>query len=407
MINASIQTRKQGPLNGVRIIDTTSVLFGPYCTQLLGDFGADIIKVEGLDGDTVRGAGTGKSPGMSGVFMGTNRNKRSVAIDIKTPSGKKAILDLIKNADVFVTNIRRKALERLGLDYEALRILNPALIHASALGYGRGGPYEDRPAFDDTTQAISGLASLQAAMNGVPGYVATAVADKISGLTLALAVVAAVRHKDVTGEGQQVEVPMFETMVAFNMVEHLAGRTFEPPTGPAMYSRTISKFRKPYRTLDGYMAVMPYNDAQWGRFFNLIGKPDLISDPRFNSMAARTENVDALYGLLEQEVSKCSTEWWQDALERADIPSVPVKSIEDLLSDEHLCARGFFKHIDHPTEGKLVSVSSPIEMSKSPVSVRWHAPRHGQNTQEVLREIGYDDERLADLLREGAIKVSS
>ncbi|MDN3988856.1 CaiB/BaiF CoA transferase family protein [Zwartia vadi] len=397
---------RPGPLAGVRVIDTTSVLFGPYCTQLLGDLGADIVKVEGLDGDTVRGAGVGRSPNMSGVFMGTNRNKRSISIDMKTPSGKQVMLDLLKNADVFVTNIRRKALVRLGLDYLSLFQSNPALIHCSALGYGRGGAYEDRPAFDDTTQAISGLASLQEAMNGVPSYVATAAADKISGLTLALAIVAAIRHKDLTGEGQQVEVPMFETMVAFNMVEHLAGRIFDPPTGPAMYARTISKYRKPYRTSNGFMAVMPYNDAQWGRFFKLIGKPDLISDPRFSTMASRTENVDPLYSLLEEEVSKRSTEWWSESLEREDIPAVPVKSIDDLLADEHLQQRNFFTRFDHPTEGTLINISSPIEMSKSPLTVRRHAPKLGQDTREILTEIGYDQARLESLLRDGVIKES-
>lgn len=396
----------RGPLTGVRVIDTTSVLFGPYCTQLLGDLGADIIKVEGLEGDAVRGAGVGRTPNMSGVFMGTNRNKRSIAINMKTTDGQQVMADLLNTADVFVTNIRRTALVRIGLDYATLSALNPSLIHCSALGYGRGGAYENRPAFDDTTQAISGLASLQEAMNGVPSYVATAAADKISGLTLALAIVAAIRHKDLTGEGQQVEVPMFETMVAFNMLEHLAGRTFDPPTGHTMYARTISKYRKPYRTSDGFMAVMPYNDAQWGRFFKLIGKPDLISDPRYCSMASRTEHIDSLYSLLEQEVGKRSTIWWKESLEREDIPAVPVKSIDELLTDEHLQQRHFFTRHQHPTEGTLINISSPIQMSKSPPSVRRLAPRLGQDTRDILKEVGYDEARVQSLLQDGVIKAS-
>ncbi len=407
MNDTSVGRGQQGPLSGIRIIDTTSVLFGPYCTQILGDMGADVIKIEGLDGDTIRGAGAARCPGMSGVFLSTNRNKRSIAVDMKSAGGKQVVMDLLKDADVFVTNIRRKALARLGFDYPSLVDHNRALIHCSAVGYGQGGAYEDRPAFDDTTQAISGLASLQAALAGEPGYVATAVADKISGLTLALAIVAAIRHRDVTGQGQQVEVPMFETMVAFNMLEHLAGRTFDPPMGPTMYPRAVSKYRKPYRTSDGYMAVMPYNDGQWARFFKLIGKPELASDPRFISMTSRTENVDSLYGLLAEEVSQRSTAWWQEALEREDIPAVPVKSIEDLLSDEHLLARGFFKRLEHPTEGTVLATAPPIQMSSSPLSIRRLAPRLGENTRELLHELGYEEGRVAALLEEGAIGTPS
>jgi crotonobetainyl-CoA:carnitine CoA-transferase CaiB-like acyl-CoA transferase len=395
----------KGPLAGIRVIDCTSILFGPYCTQLLGDMGADVIKVEGPEGDTIRDAGTGRSPGMSGVFVNTNRNKRSIVVDMKTAESKAIMADLLKTADVFVSNIRRKGLGRLGLDHESLRESHPRLIHCSATGYGRGGPYEDKPAFDDTIQAISGLASLQTAFCGEPRYVASAVADKISGLTLALAIVAAIRHRDVTGETQQVEVSMFETMVAFNMLEHLSGLAFDPPTGPAVYPRTVSPHRRPYRTADGYLAVMPYNDGHWQRFFKLIGQPKLASDPRFESMSSRTKNVDALYGMVADEMRKHSTAYWQQALLEQDIPVVPVKKPEELLTDEHLLARGFIQRVQHPTEGGMVTMASPMELSVSPLSVNRLAPNLGEHTEEILEGLGYGRARIDALIEGGSIQT--
>lgn len=388
---------RPGPLAGIRVVDTTSVLFGPYCTQLLGDMGADVIKVESFAGDNIRNVGFSRSPGMSGVFLSANRNKRSIAVDMKRAEGLQIVLDLVSRADVFVTNIRRKAVARLGLDYDRLSARDPRLIYCSAVGFGEGGPYEDYPAFDDTIQAISGMASLQAQFSGEPSYVAMAAADKITGITLALAIVAAIRHRDRTGEGQRVEVPMFETMVSFNLLEHLFGHTFDPPLGPTIYPRVVSKNRRPYRTADGYLAVLPYSDEHWSRFFLLVGRPECIRDCRFATIAERTRNINDLYALLADEMAKHTTQWWLKALSEKDIPAVPVKSPADLLDDVHLNARDFFQKVEHPTEGRIVSMMSPIQMSRSPMASVRLAPRLGQHTVEVLRELGYQQPQIDSL----------
>lgn len=393
-----------GPLSGLRVVDLTSVLFGPYCTQLLGDLGADVIKVESFEGDTIRYAGTARHDAMSGVFMNTNRNKRSLAIAIKTREGREILDRLLAQADVFVTNIRRKSLVRLRLDAASLAPVFPSLIHCSATGYGAGGKYEDEPAFDDTIQAMSGLASLQKAFCDEPRYVASAVADKISGLMLALGITAAIRHRDVTGVAQSVDVPMFETMVAFNMVEHLSGAVFDPSVGPMVYPRTISPHRRPYRTQDGYLAVMPYTDRHWSSFFKIIGQQQLADDSRFHSITARTENIDELYRLLADEIAKSSTEWWLENLKKHDIPVVKVLSPEDLLKDEHLLRTGFIRRDPHPTEGIVVGFDSPIRFSESPVQVRRLAPNLGQHSAEILQDLGYNQADIDAFSGTGVIK---
>lgn len=393
-----------GPLSGLRVVDLTSVLFGPYCTQLLGDLGADVIKVESLEGDTIRFAGAARHNSMSGVFMNTNRNKRSLAVSIKTREGREILDRLLARADVFVTNIRRKSLVQLKLDAASLAPLFPNLIHCSATGYGAGGKYEDEPAFDDTIQAMSGLASLQRAFCDEPRYVASAVADKISGLMLAFGIIAAIRHRDVTGQAQSVDVSMFETMVAFNMLEHLSGAVFDPPAGPMIYPRTTSPHRRPYRTQDGYLAVMPYTDRHWSSFFKIIDQQELANDSRFCSITARTENVDELYGLLAAEIAKNTTEWWVDSLKRNDIPVVKVLNPDDLLKDEHLLQTGFIRRDQHPTEGTVVGFESPIRLSESPVQVRRLAPNLGQHSTEILQDLGYNQTDIDAFSGTGVIK---
>jgi crotonobetainyl-CoA:carnitine CoA-transferase CaiB-like acyl-CoA transferase len=396
-----------GALQGVRVVDMTSVLFGPYCTQLLGDMGADVIKLEGLEGDSTRNTGPTRSPGLAAVFLGNTRNKRSISVDLKRPEGREVAMALIATADVFVTNIRPKAIHRLGLDYASVRGDNPRLVYCKAVGYGQDGPYAARPAFDDTIQAMSGMAALQAEFAGEPQYIAQAVADKVSGMMLALAVVAALRHAEKSGKGQEVEVPMFETMVSFNLIEHLYGRTFVPGVGEPRYPRVVSRFRKPYRTLDGYVAVVPYNDGQWTKFFTLIGRPELMREPRFSTMSERTRNIDALYEMLADEVATRTTAEWLRLLGEADIPAVPVKSLKELVDeDEHLKQTGFFQQVEHPTEGAMLQAASPLRMSATPAGLRRHAPALGEHTVELLRELGRDEAEIERLLASGALKAA-
>lgn len=399
--------KADGPLAGIRIVDLTSVLLGPYCTVLLGDLGADVIKVESFDGDSTRNVGPARHPGMSGVFLTANRNKRSIAIDLKKPQGRAVLLDLVKDADVFVTNVRRKPLQRLGLEYAQLAAVNPALIYCNAVGYGSGGPSEDDPAFDDIIQAHSGLAALQGYFNGKPQYVATVMADKGAGMMVALALTAAIRHKERTGRGQQVDVPMFETLVSFNMVEHLYGATFVPPIEGTVYPRPVSTFRRPYKTADGYLSVLPYNDGQWLRFFAMVGREDLTSDPRFATLADRTRNVDALYALIDEVMVSRSSSQWLALLQKNDIPSVAVKHPTELLEDPHLKATGFFEQVEHPSEGRVISMHSPVHMSDSPVGLRRHAPRLGEHTRELLDELGYSSERCEALVADDVVRADA
>ncbi|WP_326540589.1 CaiB/BaiF CoA transferase family protein [Pseudorhodoferax sp.] len=396
-----------GPLEGVRIIDLTSVLLGPYCTVLLGDLGADVVKVEGLDGDSTRNVGPARHPGMSGVFLTANRNKRSIAIDLKQADGRAVLLDLVRGADVFVTNVRRKPLQRLGLAYADLAAVNPGLVYCNAVGYGAGGPNEDDPAFDDIIQAHSGVAALQGYFNGQPQYVATVMADKGAGLMAALALTAAIRHRDRTGQGQQVDVPMFETLVSFNMVEHLYGATFVPPIEGTVYPRPVSRFRRPYRTADGHLAVLPYNDGQWLRFFAMVGRDDFATDPRFATLAERTRHVDALYALIDEVMATRGSAEWLALLHGNDIPAVAVKHPTELLDDPQLRATDFFEQVEHPSEGPVVSMRSPMRMSASPAGLRRHAPRLGQHTREILAELGYAEARCEALIQGGAVRADA
>jgi crotonobetainyl-CoA:carnitine CoA-transferase CaiB-like acyl-CoA transferase len=395
-----------GALDGVRVVDMTTVLFGPYCTMWLGDMGADVIKVETLEGDSTRTTGPARHPGMAAVFLGTNRNKRSIALDAKRPEGREVLLSLIATANVFVTNVRPNAIRRLGLDYESVRASNPGLVYCKAVGYGQDGPYAAYPAFDDTIQAMSGSAALQAEFAGEPQYIGSAVADKASGVFLALATVAALRHAERTGQGQEVEMPMFEAMVSFNLVEHLYGSTYVPPLGEPRYPRVVSKFRRPYKTRDGYLAVVPYNDGQWTKFFDLIGRPELMREPRFSTMAERTRNIDALYELLADEIATRTSAQWLELLRRADIPAVPVKTLAELVSDDpHLKQTGFFREVEHPTEGRIVQPASPLRLPASPLGLRRHAPALGEHTVDILRELGRSPQEIERLLASGAFKA--
>jgi crotonobetainyl-CoA:carnitine CoA-transferase CaiB-like acyl-CoA transferase len=379
-----------GPLDGIRVVDMTGVGMGPMATQMLGDMGADVVKVESAEGDVFRHVTPQRHPGMSHAYLNLNRNKRSIVLDAKSPQGREAMLGLVRTADVFVSNLRAPAMRRLGLDYTSLQAVNPRLIYCSCYGFSEAGPYAGRPAVDDTIQAASGLAWFQGFGSQEPRYVNTVAADKIVALHVANAIAMALYARERTGCGQAVEVPMFECMVSFMAPEHLGGLTFGPAEGPAGYSRLLNPFRKPFRTRDGFIGVVPYTDGQWQRFFLIAERPDLAAETRFKSLNDRSRHFSELYQLVEQTLARRTTAEWVEALAHADIPFAPVNSFDDLIADPHLQAVGFWHEFDHPTEGRLRAAGIPVRFSGTPGGIRRHAPNLGEHTEEILRELESD-----------------
>ncbi len=393
-----------GALDGYRIIDITSILLGPYGTQLLGDAGADVIKVEAPPkGDSTRYLGQAHSPGMGGPFLNMNRNKRSIALDLKQDSAREALVKLIETADVLVHNMRPQAMDRLGFSYDAVRAIKPDIIYCGCYGFSQQGRYKDKPAYDDLIQACSGLAGLFAAVEGEPKFAPTVMVDKLTGLMMSQAVTTALLHRERTGMGQFVEVPMFETMVSFLMVEHIYEHGFEPPLGPLGYKRLTTPLRRPHRTRDGYMAVLPYSDKQWREFFRIADRPELADDPRFTDHTTRNEHVHEIYGLLAEAIAEKTTEQWLALCEAAQIPAMPVLSLDQVFADPHLDDVGMFEQHDHPTEGRVVLTKPPVGYSESPGAIRRQAPRLGQHGAEVLAELGYDKAAIKAMRNSGAL----
>lgn len=398
-----------GPLAGVRIVDLTSVVMGPYATQILADYGADVIKVESPDGDVMRLAGPMRHPGMGHLYLNNNRNKRSIVIDLKQEAGREVLLDLIRNADVLVYNIRQRAMTRLGLSYEAVCAVNPAIIYAGAFGFSQRGPYAGRPAYDDLIQGMVGIPWLsQAAGAGEPRYAPVILADRIVGLQLATAIVSAVVHRDRTGRGQRVEVPMYEGLASMILGEHLGGRMFDPPQGEAGYQRSLSPYRRPYRTRDGFLCLMIYTDRHWQRFFESIGEAERFhNDPRFSTHGERTRCVDEVYAWVAGVIATRTTAEWLQLCDEADIPAARMASIEDILADEHLAATGFFQRMEHPTEGPILMTAIPVEWSDSRPDPLRPAPGPGDHTEEILAEAGYAADRISELCARRAVRCTS
>jgi crotonobetainyl-CoA:carnitine CoA-transferase CaiB-like acyl-CoA transferase len=390
-----------GPLDGVRVIELASVVLGPWACQVLGDLGADVVKVEPPAGDSNRRVGPARSPLMGALFLACNRNKRSVVLDAKQPLGREALLRLIAGADVLVHNLRPASLARLGLQYRALAALNPRLIFCGTYGYGARGPYADRPAYDDSVQAASGVAGLAERLGGEPAFVPTIMADKTTALAVVGAVTAALYARERTGQGQEVEVPMFETMVAYLMVEHLYGATFDPPAGRPGYTRLLTPRRRPHRTLDGCLAVLPYLDDHWQAFCDVAGRPDLAADPRFATLAARAEHIDEVYAETGRIVATRTTAEWLDRLGAAGVPVTAVRSLDDLLADEHLLATGFWQFLEATSEGRLRMPGVPMRFEATPGTIRRAPPRLGEHSAEVLREAGLSAEEIEALARGG------
>ena len=396
-----------GPLEGVRILDLTTVVMGPYATQILADLGADVIKLEPPEGDVMRHNAPMRSKGMGHIFMNANRNKRSVVLDLKKDAGRAACLAIAKGADVLVYNIRPQAMARLKLSYEDVRRVNPRLIYVGAFGYSQRGPYAAKAAYDDLIQGATGLPwLLKEAGAESPRYVPATMADRSVGLHVVNAVCAALYWREKSGRGQRVDVPMFESLLQTVMGEHMGGYTFMPQTGAPGYARMLAKERRPYETNDGYVCVLVYNDKQWRAFFDLIGRPELLADPRFASQEARSRDFEGAYALVAAEMRKRSTAEWIAALEGADIPVQRMNSLADLVDDPHLAAIGYFRPVEHPTEGRIRSMAVPSEWSESTPEYRRHAPRHGEHTREVLREAGYADAAVEDMLASGAARAA-
>ncbi len=394
-----------GPLHGIKVIDMTSVLMGPFASQALGDMGADVTKIESPEGDLVRQIGPARHAGMGPMFLNTNRNKRSLAIDLKSAAGLQVLRRLLIDADVLICNVRPNAMARLGLDYETVAALNPRLVYAGLVGFSQDGPYAARPTYDDLIQGGATLSYLIArASGGPPRYVPAAIADRIVGVTAVGGILAALLARHGSGRGQRVDVPMFETMVAFVMGDHLGGLSYEPPLDDGGYARQLSPERRPYRTRDGYICALVYNDKQWESFLRAVGREALLqTDPRFASFASRAVAIDHVYGELARIFEERSTAEWTVLLEKADIPMLPMHDLKSVLQDPHLVATGFFAIEQHPSEGAIRTMRMPMSWSDSTPDPVRPAPRHGEHSIEVLQQAGYGASEIAQLIAQGVV----
>jgi crotonobetainyl-CoA:carnitine CoA-transferase CaiB-like acyl-CoA transferase len=383
-----------GPLSGMRVVDLTQFILGPVATQILGDYGADVIKIEAPEGDLNRKIGPARYPDMTAMFLGMNRGKRSVVLNLKRPEALDALNRMIDEADVFVHSMRPSSAERLGVGYAAVAARNARIVYAFAPGYRQDGPYRDRPAYDDVIQGESGIAGIAELAFGEPRYLPTVIADKFCGHILASSIGMALVHRERSGEGQEVQVPMLETMMSFNLIEHLWGGAFDEPQGELGYDRALTQHRRPFATQDGYICLMATSDAQWRGLFAACGRPELASDPRFSTLAERSKRFPELYGLIGEEMAKRTTAEWQARLDAADVPNGVSRKLRDLPRDPYLVETGFFHRYKHPQAGPMVTTSIPVRFSKTPAQIQSPPPTLGEHTRSVLSSMGYTEQQI-------------
>ncbi|MCP1336769.1 CaiB/BaiF CoA transferase family protein [Futiania mangrovi] len=391
----------RAPLEGITVLDLSTVLMGPLATQILADHGARVIKVEPPSGDIVRWLGPSRSKGMGPLFLHLNRGKEGVALDLKDARAREAVMRLAADADVVVHNLRPKVMRRLGFGFDAVKAVNPRVVYCSLYGFGQDGPYADRPAYDDLIQGASGLPSLmQAAGTGEPRYVALNIADRLVGISAAYAITIGILARDRTGQAQEIDVPMFETLASQVLSEHMYGRSFEPPLGPAGYPRLLTSERRPFATADGHICVVCYTDAHWKRFLTEIGRDDLLSDPRFVNVGARLNAISEVYGFLADRLRAQPTAHWLEVFDRLDIPATPLNTVDSLIDDPQASAVGLIREVDHPTEGRIRTHRNPVLWGGQPTPLGL-TPLLGQHTVEVLTAAGVSAQDIAAMQADG------
>ena len=395
-----------GPLSGLKVLELTSVVLGPWAAQSMADMGADVIKIEAPVGDRNRQLGASRNSGMAALYLSNNRNKRSLVLDLKQESARDALLTIVKDCDVFLHNNRPQVMTKLRLEYEDIKSVNENIIYCGTYGYSKDGPYGEKGALDDSIQAASGIAALNELVLGEPRYLPTVVADKTTAITVVYSILAALFHRERTGVGQEIEVPMFETMVSFVMAEHIWGEVFEPKMGEAGYTRLMSHHRKPYKTKDGYIAVLPYMNNHWQTFCEKAEREDLIQDERFKDLSSRVKNIDDTYSETGKILATKTTQEWLDIFAETKVPVIVVNSLEDLFHDPHLEAVDFWQSYEHPTEGQLKMPGFPSKFSKTPASIRKHAPKLGEHSKEILAEAGIDEETINKMVDSKATLIS-
>jgi len=392
-----------GPLEGVRIIDLTSVVVGPLATQIMADYGADVIKVEAPAGDIVRAlAGQGVTPGMSAKFLHLNRNKRSLVLDLKKPAARNVLLKLIGRSDVLIWNARPAAMARLKLSYDEVRATNPGIIYCGMFGFGQDGRYRDKPAYDSIIQGAAGIAALHHRATGEPRFVPIVMADRTVGLIAVQMILIALYHRTRTGEGQSIQIPMFENMANYVLTEHMYLKTFDPPRGASGDPRLLDPEARPLPTRDGWICIAANTNEQAFALFDAIGRPELKTDPRLSSVAARFKNVKDYLAIRAESLRQKTTAEWLEIFDRCDVPAMPYHTLDSLMEDPHLADVGFFELIDHPTEGRIRNMRLPNKMSCGAREDFLPAPKLGQQSVEILRELGYSEPDIGQLIASGA-----
>ncbi len=388
----------EGALQGVRVIDLATVVMGPYAAQILGDLGADVIKVEAPAGDSARLAPPARHPGMGHLALNVNRNKRSVTLDLKSQAGKAAFTDLVASADILITNMRPGALDRLGVSHAELATINPRLITCRAQGFRSDSALADRAAYDEIVQAASGMTDIVRRATGTPSYVPTVLADKVCALTITYSVLAALVHQRATGRGQEIEVPMADTMLAFTLVEHLSGHTFVPDEDSTGFNRSLAAGHAAVETADGWACILPYSPRNIADFFAAAGRDDLATDERFTDRETLGRHQSELYAEIAAIAPTRTTDEWAALCEKHSIPFAPVLELETAHEDPYVTDGGLLATEEHPTEGTYRSIGFPVRLSETPGGMRTPTPRQGQDTANVLRELGRSDEQIAEMI---------